>query len=191
MGMGVKGPAAPAGAPSNARRSKFVSPSRVARYYYHECERYLRYTSTPKEDWAAEGVPAKDIDRSPVTQAVLETGYVWEEQVVERLGERLTIADPAEPDQPVRDRVLAGEAAKAAIQALTPGTYVYQPTLVPSPAFYRRYGIDPAIVSFTETRPDLIEAVEDEDGALRLRVIDVKASPKSKLSHRIQPRCTR
>jgi hypothetical protein len=22
---------------------KFISPSRVARYYYHECQRYLRY----------------------------------------------------------------------------------------------------------------------------------------------------
>src|SRR4051812_32987737 len=49
VGTGVDAPAA-----SEGRRPKFVSPSRIARYYYHECERYLRYTSTPKEDRRAE-----------------------------------------------------------------------------------------------------------------------------------------
>jgi len=177
--------AAPPRDPAPSRRPKLVSPSRIARYYYLECERYLRYTSTPREDWTAEGIPPRDIDTSPVTAAILESGYVWEEQVVERLGKRLVLSDRPRAG-PVRDRILGVEDTRTAVQRLEPGQLIYQPTLVPSPAFYARYGIDRAFVAFTDTRPDLIEAFTDADGRLRLRVIDVKASPRSKLSHRIQ-----
>jgi hypothetical protein len=32
-----------------------VSPSRIARYYFHECDRHQGYASTPKERRAEEG----------------------------------------------------------------------------------------------------------------------------------------
>lgn len=168
-------------------RTKFISPSRVARFYFHECERYLRYSSTPSAERAAEGIPSTPFDTRPVTQAILESGYAWEEEVLAtRLGDRAEVAPPAEPDQPFRDRVLSAEESREVLGDLTPGRFAYQPTLTTPPGFYEEYGIDPAIVSVTDSRPDLIECYEDDEGILRLRVIDVKASPGVKLSHRIQ-----
>ena len=84
---------------------KLISPSRIARYFFQECPRYLRYSSTPKELWAIEGVPEPPFDHSPVTTAILEGGYTWEEEVVaNRLKGRVFIAE-AKPDTRLKDRV--------------------------------------------------------------------------------------
>jgi hypothetical protein len=55
----------------------FLSPHRVARYYFHECDRYLRYTATPKAQRADEGVPPHELDHSLLTKAILDSGYSW------------------------------------------------------------------------------------------------------------------
>jgi DNA replication ATP-dependent helicase Dna2 len=166
---------------------KFVSPSRIARFYFHECERYLRYSSTPRADRTAEGIPPTPYDTSPVTHAILDGGYAWEEKVLAtHLSDRAIMAPETETGQPVRDRVLTADQSRDLLSALEPGRFVYQPTLVTPAGFYEHYGIDPTVVSVTECRPDLVECYEDEGRDLRLRVIDVKASPGVKLSHRIQ-----
>src|SRR5947209_4767471 len=86
---------------------KLVSPSRIARYYFHECERFLRYTSTPTSLRAVEGVPRAPHETSPVTRAVLDAGYAWEEQVIrDVLGSQVHIAS-AEPETSIRDRVFS------------------------------------------------------------------------------------
>jgi hypothetical protein len=166
---------------------KFISPSRVARYYFHECERYLRYSSTPRADRAAEGIAPTPYETSPVTHAILDGGYEWEEQVIgTHLTGRVHLAPESEPGQAVRDRVLTAERSKDLLSTLQPGHFAYQPTLVTPPGFYDHYGIDPSVVSVADCRPDLVECYEDGGGELWLRVIDVKASPGVKLSHRIQ-----
>jgi len=53
----------------------YLSPSRIARYFFHECERHLRYHATPRARAAAEGVPAVAFDRNPITAAIFEGGY--------------------------------------------------------------------------------------------------------------------
>src|SRR3974390_1011246 len=60
-----------------------VSPSRVSRFFYHECERYLRYHATPRKMRKEAGIPAIPCNTSPVTAAILEGGYVWEEKVIQ------------------------------------------------------------------------------------------------------------
>src|SRR5262249_54984477 len=45
-----------------------ISPSRIARYLFHECRRYLRYSSTPQGLPDAEGGPEPPFDYGPVTQ---------------------------------------------------------------------------------------------------------------------------
>ena len=168
------------------RPPKRVSPSTIARYYFHECERFLRYVATPTESRAAEGIPLTPYDTSPVTHAILDSGYAWEEEVVGRhLRHRAEIA-LADGAQPVRDRVHSVEASRRLISNLRPGHYVYQPTLQVPASFYERYAIDSSVVVFANCRPDLIECYEDESAAKRLRIIDVKASPGLKLSHRVQ-----
>lgn len=172
------------------RPPKRVSPSTIARYYFHECERFLRYVATPTESRAAEGIPLTPYDTSPVTHAILDSGYAWEEEVVGRhLRHRAEIA-LADGAQPVRDRVHSVEASRRLISNLRPGHYVYQPTLQVPASFYERYAIDSSVVVFANCRPDLIECYEDESAAKRLRIIDVKASPDSSCRTASRRLCT-
>ncbi len=165
--------------------ARLISPSRIARYYFHECRRYLRYSSTPKEAWEAEGVPAPPYDHSPVTAAILEGGYTWEEEVVRsRLAGRVHLAD-ARPGTPLKDRIHSADATRRLIAALEPGESIYQPTLITPPGFYEQYGLDSSIVQMADCRPDLITCDDSPEGPV-LRVVDIKASPGLKLSHRIQ-----
>ena len=164
---------------------KFISPSRVARYYFHECARYLRYSSTPADSRQQERVPAAPYDFRPITKAIFETGYLWEEQVLaDHLAGGVHISK-GNPDAPVRERVLSSDETQNLLKGIEPGEWIYQPTLLTPPGFYDRYGIDPQVVQVTECRPDLIECFE-EDGHRLMRVTDVKASTGVKLSHRIQ-----
>ncbi|HEY1189429.1 MAG TPA: AAA domain-containing protein [Gemmata sp.] len=164
---------------------KVVSPSRIARFYFQECERFLRYSSTPEAARAAEGVPTESKDESDVASAILEAGYTWEEEVVgTRLAGRVKIA-PADPGTALRNRFFSPQAARQQLAALKPGEFVYQPTLAAPPGFYARYGLDSSVVRMANCRPDLVQLAETPAGP-RLRVVDVKASPGLKLAHRVQ-----
>jgi DNA replication ATP-dependent helicase/nuclease Dna2 len=165
---------------------KYVSPSRLARFYYLECERYLRFTSVTKDAREREGVPDPPYDTSPVTQAILDTGEKWEEEVVdELLTDAVHVAD-APPDTPLSERIFDQARARELISTIGPGEFIFQAELSVPDRFYGRYDLDPEIVRWTPCRPDLIECVERKDGSRQLRVIDMKASPGVKLSHRIQ-----
>jgi hypothetical protein len=62
-----------------------ISPSDVARYFFHDCERFLRFRTSSKAEKAASGIPDHDFDRSLLMRAILESGCRWEEEVVTRL----------------------------------------------------------------------------------------------------------
>jgi len=164
---------------------KFVSPSRIARYYFLECERFLRYSSTPSSDRRAESIPSAAFETRPVDRAVLERGYLWEERALsELLGDTVHIADDATGSTRVRDRAHSADRTNALLATLEPGRSIYQATLRVPTAFYERYGFDPEVVRFSDCRPDLIEAVAGPSTGLR--VTDLKASRGLRLSHRIQ-----
>ena len=91
----------------------------------------------------------------------------------------------ADPSTALRDRVLTADDTRRLLTQLQPGEYLYQPTLVTPNAFYTFYKLDPAVVLMGDCRPDLIACLPGERRPV-LRVIDVKASPGLKLSHRIQ-----
>jgi hypothetical protein len=166
---------------------KYVSPHRLARFYFHECERYLRFSSTPRAEREVEGIPSQSWHVQPVTAAILEGGYIWEEQVVrDHLVGCVRLAPARDDNTPLRDRAMSLEETRNALTTLRAGEFAYQPTLRPPTSFYQRYGLDPSKVVLTDCRPDLVECVEDAEGRLHLRVTDVKASPGVKLSHRVQ-----
>ncbi|MDZ4827746.1 MAG: ATP-dependent helicase, partial [Actinomycetota bacterium] len=161
----------------------WVSPSQVARFYFHECDRYLRYRSASKEQRALDDIPKFEVDRSLLTRAVLEGGSAWEERLLDRhLAGRVLVADGngARPD-----RRHSADRTLELLATAGPGQVIYQPTLVAPKTFYDRYGIDAALVSFTDCHPDLVMVEEGDDG-IELRVVDAKASEMMKLSHRIQ-----
>ncbi|MEA3510779.1 MAG: AAA domain-containing protein, partial [Actinomycetota bacterium] len=161
-----------------------LSPSRIARYYFHECDRYLRYSATPKSKRATDGVPSHELDHSLVTRAILQGGYDWEERV---LTEHLPSAIIAEGsgDKPRHDRRHSIEDTLSILAQMQPGDYLYQPTLRPPPGFYERYGIDPELIQFVDCYPDLLTITQGDSGP-EIAVIDVKASDWMKMAHRIQ-----
>ena len=59
-----------------------LSPSLIARFFYHNCERYLRFHSTPVNERDQAGIPAVNQKQNPVTKALLDAGNKWEEFVI-------------------------------------------------------------------------------------------------------------
>ncbi len=169
--------------PPHAGAARFVlSPSRLARFFFHECERNLRFLAT--RDKSAEGVPALAVEQSPVARAVLEGGYAWEEEVVaHHLNGRAHVAAPSSPRQPLHERVHSEAETVALLRSLPRGHALYQGTLEVPERFVTRFGLDPAVVSFSPCRPDLVWRDRDTG---RLRIVDVKASQHLKASHRVQ-----
>lgn len=164
---------------------KTLSPSRLARFYFHECERHLRYGAVTRRERSAEGVPDPPRDHRPVTQAILESGHDWEEEVVAELIAGEVHIGSGDDGSELSERVIDQRTARDLLTTTAPGTWLYQPELPVPLTFYRRYALEPDLVYWPPCRPDLITCVEGERG-LELRVIDVKASPGVKLSHRIQ-----
>jgi DNA replication ATP-dependent helicase Dna2 len=163
-----------------------LAPSRLARYYFFECDRFLRYDATPVERRADEGIPWRKFDTSPVTRAILAGGQAWEEHVLRTHLPGVVIGE-RKADEPagLAGRTLEYGATVAALRDARPGTAMYQPTLRAPRSMYDAYGLDPELVSFTDSRPDLLMVVDSDDGP-EIRVVDLKASDFMKLSHRIQ-----
>lgn len=157
-----------------------LSPSLIGRFFYHDCERYLRYHATPEQERAGAGIPAAAIDTSPVTRALLDAGIQWEEEVIRtKLAGRVRLPDGAGP---ISERSFSIEESFDLLPQLSPGEAIYQTTIPVSVHFLQSYGLDPEVHRFSPCRPDLIRA--DEEG--RLQIIDIKASEDLSISHRVQ-----
>ncbi|MDY0001352.1 MAG: AAA domain-containing protein [Polyangia bacterium] len=186
--------AARPGAPELPEPRFWTSPSRLGRCFFLGCERFLRFESTPRARREREGVPSASADRRPVTQAVLERGYSWEERVLrDHLGGQAIVATPKARKErtPLCERRHSLEESLELFARAPEGSYIYQATLRPPPAFYERLGMDPGIVQLRDNYPDLIQVVRSPGvrgrvGRRLLRVIDVKASAALKIPHRVQ-----
>ncbi|MCP4349085.1 MAG: AAA family ATPase [Desulfobacterales bacterium] len=160
-----------------------LSPSRIARFFFHECDRYLRYHATPKAERKAAGIPDIPFDTSPVTKAILESGYNWEKNVIHnKLNGKVRTA---KGESRLCERSHGAEESLTLLKNLEPGEAIYQPTFKAPHSFYNRYGLDTALCNFPPCRPDLVQLVEN-NGKTFLRIIDIKASSNLKASHRIQ-----
>lgn len=161
-----------------------LSPSLIGWYFYHDCERYLRYHATPEQERERAGIPAVPPDRSPVTQALLEAGVRWEEEVVRtRLAGQVRLPDGTGP---LTGRSFSIEESFDLLPRLAPGEAVYQPTIPVSVHFLRNYGLDPDLHRFSPCRPDLVRLGEGRNGKPQFEIIDIKASEDLSVSHRIQ-----
>lgn len=157
----------------------FVSPSKLARYFYHNCERQLKAALGSAEQLLAWGVEIPEREENPVVGLLQDSGYDWEEQVVGVLLEgQVKIAAG---ESPLSERVFDPEETLRQLADLAEGEWLYQPTLVPGGAFNERYELDRDLVRFATCRPDLLKV---SDG--KIQVVDVKASDALKSSHRVQ-----
>ena len=102
-----------------------VSPSVVARYFFHDCERFLRFRATRRP--AEHGMPTRRYESGPVTRAVLASGRAWEEQVLtSHLDGRVLVAAG---HGTLSDRVWSVEESIERLRQARPGQFLYQLTL--------------------------------------------------------------
>ena len=62
-----------------------LNPSGIARYFFLDCDRFLRFAAAPEAERRKAGIPEREFDHSPLMRAVLASGTAWEVEVVERL----------------------------------------------------------------------------------------------------------
>jgi hypothetical protein len=80
-----------------------VSPSKLARFFYHDCERQLKAAVGSPEQREQWGMTTPVAEENSVVRLLQDSGYDWEEKVVrELLGGQATIA-PGEG--PLSERV--------------------------------------------------------------------------------------
>jgi DNA replication ATP-dependent helicase Dna2 len=162
-----------------------ISPSTVARYFYHDCERFLYFSAVTPEERRRQGLPRPAFDRSPLVGAMLESGFRWEEEVIQQHLKGKVFIGPGKGA--LHTRRISPAKTLEQLGKLRPGRYIYQPTIEPPPLFYETYGLDPGLVILSDNHPDLIAAVEGgEAGGTLLRIVDVKRGEELRLTHRIQ-----
>ena len=159
-----------------------VSPSALARYFFHDCERFLRFRTTRRP--ARNGVPVRRYESGPVMAEVLDSGRTWEEQILTtHLAGRALVA---EGDGALSERVWSVEDSIDLLRRARQGEFLYQLTLRAPASLYGALGIDPEQIEITDNRPDLVEVTADGAGGRRFRVIDVKRGSTVRLPYRIQ-----
>ncbi|MED3717990.1 AAA domain-containing protein [Geobacillus thermodenitrificans] len=162
----------------------YVSPAKIASYFYHECERNLYFRSLAKERRGELDVPEELFRRPASHENVLRRGVEWEKTVISTY-----LADEVKMGKQVSDLPLSHcylDSEETIRELKEPSKrYLYQPTLIVPPRFYERYGLNPGTVRFAACRPDVIECVRGQDG-WTFRIIDIKSSDALQFSHRVQ-----
>jgi DNA replication ATP-dependent helicase Dna2 len=161
-----------------------TSPSTIARYFFHDCERFLYYSSADPRERKRQGLPEPDFNNNPVVAALLRSGFEWEEEVIERLLKGRVVIGPGEGE--LHTRRMPPAQTLRCLRREPAGRFLYQPTLSPPPLFYEAHGIDPKVVTIHDNHPDLIAVLPDAGGGRLLRIIDVKRGEALKLTHRVQ-----
>src|SRR5262245_42232548 len=111
-----------------------TNPSAIARYFFHDCERFLYFSSAGAAQRQKEGIPDREFDHSPLVQAILGSGYRWEEEVVTRLLKGRVTVGPG--TGALHTRRLPAEQTLRLLKTEPAGRFLYQPTLAPPPEFY-------------------------------------------------------
>jgi DNA replication ATP-dependent helicase Dna2 len=162
----------------------YVSPSKIASYFYHECERNFYFHSLSKDLRRQLDVPEELFSQPSGHTSVLKGGIDWEETVVStylvgqvKLGSRPNGASISHCYLDVKETIRELKQPSK--------RYLYQPSLVVPPRFYEKYGISPENIRFTICRPDLVECIPTEE-RWKFRIVDIKSSEALKISHKIQ-----
>ncbi len=163
-----------------------LNPSLLGKFFSLDCERMLRYSSTPEERRKQEGVPDPVPLQNPLAEAVIETGRAWEEKVVREILKDRVLVGPEKEDKRLYSRILPYKKTVSTLRKPKSGLYLYQSQLNPPIQFYNRYGFQESEIHLNPCRPDLIAIVENSKDDYFLQVTDIKASHATKFSHCVQ-----
>jgi len=161
-----------------------ISPSLVGRYFFFNCDRFLRYSATPRAARSAEGIPAPTQTGPRTQKAVLEWGRQWESKVLRRLRGKVAISKSRA--KRLTDRTFGVDETIRTLQTIAPGKYIYQPTLSVPKSFLEANNLADGNIRFEPCRPDLLYVDVGTNDRPSLRVIDLKASDLLRVSHKIQ-----
>lgn len=161
-----------------------LSPSLIARYFHHDCDRFLRYHATPENMRSTLGIPPSKQDTGLVNQMLLQTGLEWEETVVEQKIQGNVIIPPG--DDHISNRSFSIEESLSLLSRISPDETIYQATIPITATFFKTYGLNTDQYRFSPCRPDLLCFHAEGNDEATLHVIDVKASEHLTISHRIQ-----
>lgn len=163
-----------------------MSPSRIARYFFHDCDTFLLFHSTLPDDRVEHGIPEGKNESQPLMEAIQHQGNRWEESAVTEYlaGQRVHVADG---DCALADRFHDVDATLALLRNAAVGDWIYQPTLEVPGLLYEQFGLTDERITFSKCRPDLLAIVEDpKTGGRLLRVIDLKRGERLKAHYAIQ-----
>jgi len=167
--------------PDASRPLAALSPSKLGRYFFHDCERFLRFSTATAVRRRLEPVERKH-EHSTVMQAVLDSGYAWEREVLKKLGQTVLVA---KADSSVDEPQFDADATLAMLRTAAPGQWIYQTTLRAPAAFYSAIGLDPALAMWSECHPDLLQ-VDSVNGRRKVRVVDIKRGAELRTVYRVQ-----
>src|SRR4051812_30851557 len=156
-----------------------LSPSTLARYFFQDCARFLKFRTATKEIRKRDGIPTQPFDTSAVMKALQDRGATWEEEVLrEHLAGQVLVANGSGP---VAQRQ---HSVDATLKHLSAAKSLYQPTLRPKPG---ALGIDPKLATFADIRPDLIQVKPDPSHmGPRFRIIDIKSASIERFTQKVQ-----
>jgi DNA replication ATP-dependent helicase Dna2 len=161
-----------------------LSPSKIARYFYHECERHLIYHSLSKTETKRLDIPDELIAKDGINPIIATEGFDWEKRVLEDYLKNDVVISNRDSKKSITSCYLNHEEVLQELRNPSK-TYIYQPSLEVPQSFYRKYGIDQEKIKFSTCRPDLLEVTEVH-GLKTFRIIDIKSSEALKISHIIQ-----
>lgn len=162
-----------------------ISPYKIGLYFYYQCPRHLVFSSLSNEDKIKYKIPTEPFEHSPVSKAILEGGYTWEEIVLKnKLRKKAIIAERTTNVQ-LTDRFFTQEETLDLLFKSPYGKYIYQAQLIATDSLYKSLGLDPLEVEFKASKPDLVYC-SDSVNRKYLEIIDIKASDTLKTSHKLQ-----
>lgn len=178
-----------------------LSPSTVASYFRHRCDRQFRWNSVEQPDRGRAGIgwnvpPTPRFHSRPGISLLMAAGDDFEvnrlEQLQREYGEDQLFHNGLEEKsgrqtvRPLPMNELAGLLRRPSPPRFMAQLFIdLEATPQQATNFLRRFGLDPAVVRVGTARPDLLELLE-VDGKRVLRVWDIKASQSARHEHFIQ-----
>src|SRR5579871_4284613 len=104
-----------------------TNPSAIARYFFHDCERFLYFSAADPKRRRRDGIPEPAFDHGPIVKAILASGSRWEEEVVGQLLRGRVVVAAGAGD--LHTRRLPVEQTLRCLRDEPAGRFLYQPTL--------------------------------------------------------------